>query len=206
LETTMAILSFDEPVLRGQLERLPREHRAAFAAACAERLFPGYVRFSHETGRDPKTLRAALDALWDDLTGRPLSEHELRATVEKCRALVPSEEEESADDQPYAEDAVVALVYALEARMKQSSQEAAWSARRAYEALDHFVMFDDSGVVVTANEQRLLEHPLVQAELARQKVDLDELFGAPEQGARDASARLRDRAKEDAAVFFGGAP
>ena len=172
----MTTLRFDEPVLRGQLDRLPREHRAAFAASCAERLFSAYVRFSCEAGRaDPKTLRAALDALWDDLTGKPLSELELRAMVKTCRALVPSEEDEPSDKQPCAEDAVVALVYALEARVKQGSQEAAWSAQRAYEALDHFVMFDDSGVTVTANEQRLLEHPLVQAELIRQKRDLEEL-------------------------------
>lgn len=199
----MTTLRFDEPVLREQLDRLPREHRAAFAAACAERLFSAYVRFSHEAGSaDPKTLRAALDALWDDLTGKPLSELELRAAVKKCRALVPSEEDEPSDEQPCAEDAVVALVYAWEARVKQSSQEAAWSARRAYEALDHFVMFDDSGVVVTANERRLLEHPLVQAELARQKRDLDEL-AVEGQDVGSVAARLRERAKEKAVLVFG---
>ncbi len=198
-------LRFDEPALRRQLDRLPREQRAAFAAACAERLFSAYLRFSHEARTaDPKTLRAALDALWDDLTGKPLSELELRATVKKCRALVPSEKDEPSDQQFCAEDAVVALVYALEARMKHSSQEAAWCARHAYEALDHFIMFDDSGVVVTANEQRLLEHPLVQAELARQKRDLDQLQAAEGQDVRDVAARLRDRAKEDAGIVFGG--
>ena len=116
---------------------------------------------------------------------------------------MPSEEDEPSDEQPYAEDAVVALVYALEARVTQGSQEAAWSARRAYEALDRFVMYDDSGVIVMANEQRLLEHPLVQAELARQKRDLDELRAVGDQDARDVAARLRDRAKEDARFVFG---
>jgi hypothetical protein len=166
------------------------------------------VRFSHEAGTaDVETLRAALNRLWDDVTGnKPLSELELRASAKKCLALVPREEDEPSDEQPCAEDAVVALVYALEARVKASSQEAAWSARRAYEALDHFVTVDDSGVVVTANEQRLLEHPLVQAEFARQRRDLDELLGVRDRDAHGVAARLRDRAKEEAGIVFGSSP
>ncbi len=203
----MVILRFEEPLLRAQLDRLPREHRAAFAAACAERLFPAYMRFSHEARRaDPETLRAALSRLWDDLTGNPLSELELRASAKKCLALVPSEDEEPSDEQPSAEDAAAALVYALESRVKEGSQEAAWSARRAYDALDRFIMSDEPGVIVTeAAEQRVLEHSLVQAELARQRRDLDELLGVGEQGVRDVAVRLRDRAKEESAIFFGAA-
>jgi uncharacterized protein YjaG (DUF416 family) len=203
----VATLRFEEPLLRAQLDRLPREHRTAFAAACAERLFPAYLRFSHEaTKADVETLRALLDRLWDDLTGsNPLSELEARASAKKCLALVPREEDEPSDAQPCAEDATAALAYAFETRVKSGSREAAWSARRAYEALDHFLMFDDSGVVASANEQRLLEHPLVQAELARQRRDLDELLRAREGAVDEVAARLRDRAKEEGATFFGAA-
>ena len=202
----MATLRFDEPELIARLDSLPREHRAAFAAACAERLFPAYVRFSREARQAaPETLRTALNLLWDDLMGVPQPEQEVRASARTCLALVPSEEDEPSDAQPYAEDAATALGYALEARVSTGSQEAMWSARRAYETLDRFVMFDDSGVVVTANERRLLEHPLVQAELARQHRDLDELLTAKDRDVREVSARLRDRAKEEAGIFFGSA-
>jgi uncharacterized protein YjaG (DUF416 family) len=202
----MAAHRFDEPELKAQLDRLPREHRAAFAAACAERLFPAYKRFARDAGQaDPERLRTALDRLWNDLMGEPQTEQEVRASAKTCLALVPSEEDEPTDAQPYAEDAVAALVYALEARASARSQEAAWSARRAFEALHQFVMFDDSGVVVTANEQRLLEHPLVQAELARQHRDMDELLTAKERGLQEVTARIRDRAMKEAATFFGSA-
>jgi uncharacterized protein YjaG (DUF416 family) len=204
----MAILRFDEPLLRGQLDVLPREHRAAFAAACAERLFPAYERFSREAGGGgAETLRAGLNRLWDDLTGNPWSELELRASAKKFLALIPDENKDTwADSLPSAQDAATALVYALEARVKSGSKEAGWSARCAYDALDRFVMHDDSGVVVTANEQRLLEHPLVQAELGRQRRDLEELLNVRERDVRDVAARLRDRAKQEAGIVFGSSP
>src|SRR5581483_2684442 len=107
---------------------------------------------------DPTTVRAALDRLWDGLTGNPVSELELRASAERCLARVPNENEDAwVDSLPGAQNAISALVYALEARTR-GSQAAVWSARCAYDALDHFVMFDDSGVIVTANERKLVEH------------------------------------------------
>jgi uncharacterized protein YjaG (DUF416 family) len=201
----MVTLRFEESQLGAQLCRLPREHRAAFAAACAERVFPAYVRFSQEAGKgDPETLRAALGHLWDDLTGDPVSELELDATAKKCLALVPKEDVDPwVDSLPGAQDAVIALVHALEARWKTSSREAMWSARCAYDALDRFVRFDDSGVVVTANEERVLEHPLIQAELVRQRRDLDELLGMRDRDVKEVAVRLRDWAKEDGTIFFG---
>jgi len=204
----MAALRFVEPQLREQLDRLPKEHRAAFAASCAERLFPAYERFSEEAGRgDPQTLRAALSRLWEDLACDPLSELELHASPKNCLALVPPEDEEPwAESQPSADDAAAALVYALESRVKDDSQEAAWSARRAYDALDRFLMSDQPGVIVTAAaEHQVQEHPLVQAELARQRRDLDELLAVRDGDVREVAARLRDRAKEESRAFFGAA-
>jgi uncharacterized protein YjaG (DUF416 family) len=195
-------LRFDEHALRTQLDQLSQAHRAAFAAACAERLFPAYLHFSQTAqNADPDKLRAALNRLWDDLTGNPMSELELRATAKECEALVPSEEEESSDEQPYGEDAAAALAYALEARFK-GSQEAAWSARRAYEALDHFVDFRNGDGIRVTPEEQILEDPLVQAELARQSRDLKELLSVRDQEVREVAARLRDCAKEEPAIVF----
>jgi len=203
----MAMLRFDKELLGQQLEGLPLTHRAAFAAACAERLLPAYSRFSDEAGRgDPETIRMALSRLWEDLNGgNPASELELRALAKKCLALVPREDEEPwVDWQPSGEDAAAAVVYALEARWKEGSQEATRVARRAYEAIDRFAMKNEPGVIVTAaSEARVLEHRLVQAELARQRRDLDELRGARDRDVRDLASRLRDRAVVESATFFG---
>jgi uncharacterized protein YjaG (DUF416 family) len=200
----MVTIRFEESQLGAQLDRLPQQLRAAFAAACAERVFPAYVRYSQESGRgDPETLRAALSRLWDDLTGDPVSEQELNANAKRCLALAPKEDVDPwVDSLPGAQDAVITLVHALEASWKVGSQEAVWSARCAYDAIDRFVRFDDSGMVVTANEQRLLEHPLVQAELVRQRRDLDELLGVRDVDVKESAARLRHRAREESTTFF----
>jgi len=204
------IIHYDNALLRSELDRLPPEHRAAFAAACAERLLPAYARFARESGRgEPETLRRALTRLWDDVTGNPMSELELRASVKKCSALVPGEGAGPGTEwEPSANDAAEALVYALESRYKHGSQEAAWSAGCANDALNRFVMFDESGsgVVVTANEEKLLRHPLVQAELARQRRDLDELLDARDVDVRQVAVRLRERAAVESAIFFGDVP
>jgi hypothetical protein len=43
----------------------------------------------------------------------------------------------------------------------------------------------------------------VQAELTRQRRDLDELLAARVGDVREVAARLRDRAKAEAGIFFG---
>jgi hypothetical protein len=77
------------------------------------------------------------------------------------------------------------------------SQASAWAARRAYEALDHHVTHR----LGIDNEARAAGHPAVQAELIRQRRDLDELHAANEDPA-DAILRLRDRARQEASGVF----
>jgi uncharacterized protein YjaG (DUF416 family) len=201
----MAILHFDEAELATTLERPPQRLRAAFAAACAERLMPAYVAFSERSGRgDPEALRAILTRLWDDLSGERMGDAEVRSAIEACTELIPEE-----DDGPWimeqasAEDAGAAVAYALRCRQSGQAKEAAWAARRAYEALDHYVINREN---IDTNkpgaEQRVLQHPLVQAELARQSRDLSEVLGVVDPDLPKIAARLRDRAATESAVFF----
>jgi hypothetical protein len=62
---------------------------------------------------------------------------------------------------------------------------------------------EDIDTNVPGAEARVLAHPIVQAELARQRRDIDELDSAPAQDLGAVVARLRDRAKVEAASFFG---
>ena len=48
-----------------------------------------------------------------------------------------------------------------------------------------------------------LADPLVQAELARQLRDLDELFRAADEDVQQVAARFHDRAKAEGKIFFG---
>lgn len=203
----MVTLNFDEAQLAGKLERVPLQHRVAFAATCAERLMPAYVAFSNRSGRgDPAVLRGILTRLWNDLAGDRMQDTEVQSKIDVCMALIPQE-----DDGPWvmehaaAEDAASAVAYALRCRQSGHAQEAAWSARRAYEALDHHVI--NRGNIDTTKpgaEERVLGHSVVQAELARQRRDLDEVLGAVDVDVRDVAARLRDRAVAEGTIFFGG--
>jgi hypothetical protein len=96
----------------------------------------------------------------------------------------------------------MSVVYALRAKLAGEAQEATWAARVAYEALDNFVINTEHiDTNKSGEEQHVLAHPLVQAELARQQRDLDELRG----GMQDPALlirRLRDRAQAEAAIFL----
>jgi hypothetical protein len=128
-----------------------------------------------------------------------MSENEIQWELNRCMALIPQEDEGPwINEQAYAEDAASAVAYALRARRAGESQEAAYAARVAYEALDHHVI-NRLGI---KDDAHVLAHPVVQAELARQHRDLDVLLGADADLA-ELLARLRDRASAEAAIFFG---
>jgi uncharacterized protein YjaG (DUF416 family) len=187
--------TFDELQLRSQLAELSLSSRTAFATACAERLLGSYRKYSARTGRgDPGKLQQILDGLWEDLLGVPLSMSDIDVQIEICTRLMPRE-----DDRPWiveqaaAEDAAAALAYALRCRKTGSTSEAAWAARRAYEATDQFVVnHEDIDTNVAGAEARVLTHPIVQTELARQQRDLHELSHG-----LVAINQLRDRAKQE---------
>jgi len=81
------------------------------------------------------------------------------------------------------EDAIVATIYALQCFLDPTPQEAAWAARRSYEATDKLAIeafgFPDSKDA----ETRLLSHPLIQQERARQAADLTLRQAASHQSA-----------------------
>ena len=201
----MAILHYNEQQLAADLARIPAPYPAAFAAACAERLLPAYSAFSRRVGRDDFVkLATVLVRLWSDLEGEEMVDEEAKKYLDVCMNLIPREDDGTwVWEQAAAEDAASALAYALRCRRTGNAQEAAWAGRRAYEALDHFVV-DQEGVNTNApgGENRVLSHPLVQAELSRQRQDLEELLGAAETELPTIATRIRHRAEADAQMFF----
>lgn len=172
------MLRFEEIKLAQKLGQLANGARVAFAAACAQRLSASYAKFSTQTGRgDEVALNGILTRLWNDLNGSQMSDEDLDAMIAACMELVPKEDDGPwSMEQAAAEDAASALVYALRCRRSGQAKEAAWAARRAYEATDHYVINTENIDTETPGaEARILSHPLVQAELRRQQRDLDEL-------------------------------
>lgn len=198
LTEVISMLHYDETTLVRDLARVEIISRVAFAASCAERLFPAYEDFCKRAGRgDRATLAAILLRVWQHLLGDEMSTEQIRAELSRCMSLIPGEDDEPwLDEQAYADDAASAIAYTLRALDGGEPQEAAWAARRAYEAADHYVMHR----LGVEGESQVLAHPIVQSEFSRQRRDLEEILGTrPDAGL---FVRLRDRARAEAPAFF----
>jgi hypothetical protein len=202
----MPIIRFSRVQLTKKLDKLSLPLRVIFAATCAERLLPAYTTFSDLAKQgEPETLERILARLWKDVAGDVMSEGEIHYNIRICTDLIPPDDDEYLGvETAYAEDADVALIYALSCRKTGDSQEAMWSAQRAADALDHFVFSRDNvNLNAPGALDRTLADPLIQAELARQLRDIDELLGAAGEDVKQVAARFRDRAKVEGRIFFG---
>jgi hypothetical protein len=150
---------FDEASIVRRLSRLNRRDRSAFALACAKRLDGLLEGVSLEERAVVRECRALLERVTSRL---PAPETELHAPLARLESL------ESLDV-----DAVASVACALRSWLKDSPQEAAWAARRAYEAQDQVAQLEMGGSGF--DDQRLLAHPAVQRELRAQVSDLDAL-------------------------------
>ena len=198
------MLRFDETRLVSELKRLARSLRVLFAAACAERQMASYCRFlrhSKREGSDP--LISALEDVWSNPS--KADEHELQRQLTICMGIIPHEDliQPWSEEATYAQNAAMSVAYALRARISGEAQEAAWSARVAYESLDHFIISKTSiNTNLPGAEQRVVSHPVIQAELSRQSRDIEELFSVRENGLTEIANQFRHRARAESRFFF----
>lgn len=198
-------LRFDEEEMSRTLKRLPESLRTAFATAAVERLSLAYTK-AQSVGRSSAAIFGALiDRLWRDLQGEQMNEKELQEALETCSRLISDNQSSGSwqNEKDAADDAVTALCYAFRARQTGSVQEAIWAARRVYEALDNFVL-NRAGIDTTVSmvEHFVLADPLIQAELARQRDDLQALSDGSHAVQANLIKQIRQRAKSNADEFF----
>ena len=199
------MLRYDEKQLVADLARLPPVLQSAFAAACAQRVAPCYLRYARVAHLEWVAPWLAIqDRLWRDLAGEPRSADERNSDAAGAEAFLPSEDEPQAPETYYAEDAAAALAYAARSRKTADPQEAAWAARRTLEALDSFIIETKEIQVGTREaEERIASNPLMQAELERQHRDLEEVLALGQGNASALVEKLRQRAQAESTVFFG---
>lgn len=179
--------------------------RLAFAAACAERLVPFYTCYTKQQDFDSTPYFASLDYIWSCLGAMKCDEFEVRGLSIECERTLPNEDDAWKVGCPYADDATAAILYCLRYISSGDQQEAIWAAKRAYEVADNFVMtHTDYDIGSPDDELKILHHPVVQREIARQLRDLHELplvdagLSAWQRLCND----LRRRAKSDAVNFL----
>jgi len=111
--------------------------------------------------------------LWIDLHAAVIDRTAWSARLDEVMGLLPEESDDWVMGHALADDALSSLAYAIRCLLKPQSQEAAWAARRAYEAADQAavrVLNVQPGLPST--EVAIKLHGFVQRELARQRNDL----------------------------------
>lgn len=164
---------YDEQALVSAFAKLEADCLVAFATAAATRQLPVYEYFMKDAGGvDCIRPRSITARLWNSLT-QPVDAACWTGLLEEVMSLIPDE-----GTAPLADDSVSSLAYAIRCLLNPDPQEAAWAARRAYEAADQAAIWDlDVQLGLPETEAALQAHVFVQRELAHQALDL-QLLGS----------------------------
>jgi uncharacterized protein YjaG (DUF416 family) len=191
---------FDEQEKLATLSRLPPQARVAFATSCASRLAMGY-EISQELLKegDPKILERALEKLW--LFAVSGTTADWPTIADQLAELIPDADIGSSFAHAVVDDALAATAYAARTASSGAPQEAAWSARRAYETTDRFAGLSINATEYTdAVEAQILENDVVQQELARQAHDLTELQAVSPANLGGVIETLRHRSSQESTL------
>lgn len=169
---------FDEKGLKKRLAALPAPHRAAFAAACCERMLPNYEAFvALERWGDPNVLRGALDRVWQSLEGRPLGRAQAADLFEACVSVGPDTEDFTSLFVGAAGNAAASVAYTLQCALDGDPTQATLAGRLAVESVfAYLARVNDPETGVHADDptfdEQLWRYPLMAAELRKQEGDL----------------------------------
>lgn len=177
------------------------EVRAAFAAACVQRVVPAYRAFAetHGTG-DPEEFEALVDMMWSTIRS-PLGppDSRLEDALERAEAMY-EEGGEPASYSGHGANAVVCLCAALDS-LTGSPDSARQASSEASAIIDNYVLANSvPGVAGPEESEEAMRHPLCVAERERQRRDLTSLS---QMDFRTWSKALRKSAEKDGKLFFG---
>ncbi|XYI00191.1 DUF416 family protein [Sorangium sp. So ce1128] len=173
--------AFNTGLLRARAERLSHRGRLAFVLSCAERLAPNYVAFSrHHKWGDIGALSEALDMGWRYLRGETVDAAALCEGLARCEAAEPDTEDFDSEFVSAGLDAANCCELVLQLVKKDEVEPAVEAASLARDTVDmHIQELESLRPQDPDLETRILEHPLMQRELRRQREDLELLERMP---------------------------
>lgn len=169
-----------EPFDTSQLERILSALEpwkcTAFMVRCCERMVPNYEAFSAETGfGDTEVLKESLNSAWMWIeTGLVLSN--VQELKRRCDQQTPQTEDHKSPYTSAALDAANAAYLVLDSLTGPEVSQAVEVATLARDTVDLYIQ-ERFGLDPNSPdlETTILMHPLMQAELSRQRRDLDDL-------------------------------
>ena len=180
------------------LSKMQAHQQIAFGAACCERMLPNYETFMREANwGDVGPLRRALDTAWDACEGTHPQEVQLRDLLSKCEQSAPDSEEFTSLHTASAQDAAFSVCALLDFLLAGDVDRILSVPRFSTDSVDLIVQEqEEMDPRDPLREQKILEHPLMQQELVRQRRDLGEVLSISP-GDRVALLSLRTRARRE---------
>ena len=152
------------------LEQLSPACQLAFAVACCERHFDDYSVFYREQHwGNPEILREAIDTAWAVIMGtnpgQPATD-----LLARCMSAIPHSDQFSTPSADYAQNAAIMVAHVVEFMLKSDVKYVVMTASLARDLVDARVQIaEDMDASDPHLEQKIAEHPLMQAELECQK-------------------------------------
>ncbi len=171
LEVVDRLPEFDHDALRLRLEAMNARQRLVFAVLCYFAVERHYRAFVVATGwGNAEQMRQWAERLWSIAAGDTvLNVDELRAVQEQWDALVPDHDDFDSLLTSAALDAAVVLVCATDVAASGSAQEALNAGAQVVALADLLAQESEDMHPQDAQlEEKILAHPLMQAELRRQ--------------------------------------
>ncbi|GAA4839200.1 hypothetical protein GCM10023221_15960 [Luteimicrobium xylanilyticum] len=162
-----------EQSIEPAIARLTPSRKAALAAACAEWLIPLLQVFDESSS---STLvgfaKPVLDEVWSALDGGG----PVMISASEVESRVPDEDGPWDPFLPYAENALAALVYAIEASALPADRTVIWAVRQVQEAAEYSASRspDRAAVIIESADRQVSE---ILGRLAGASQNLVELRG-----------------------------
>ncbi|WP_097459090.1 DUF416 family protein [Mangrovitalea sediminis] len=178
--------------LKRQLGVMDNRRKAAFGAACCERLLPNYAAFMEQANWGSlEPIRQGLDLVWLYVDQGLADNNNIMRAVVLCEEMAPHSDDFSFLLVTAAQDACFAVCALLDFLMEFDVEKVVQAAEYATDSIDLYVQEIESMPPNSPDlEQRILNHVLMQRELSQQQLDIEFIKNASTIG-QEFSKRLR---------------
>ena len=192
------------------IDRLPGCLKAALAAACAQRQGDIYRTYAMRTkDGSAEGFDNLLRTIWDNIGFHRISEQDHKKWDALAEALYPNQKLGSDRYKGGAEQAILSLEYSNDVLMAGKTQDTIHAAHEAFGSISHFLTSSigqtpQFKLYQPGTREKVLAHPLTEAEHRRQErdlLDLEQILSRPDL-MQDAVNKLRNRAEAEARIFL----
>lgn len=180
------------------LASLSPKKQLVFSLLVFERMLPGLIAFSKDTGFDDSCYLQAKDAAWAALRNSSVNQ----ALNQACIRSAPDTEKFSHELTSYALNAALAMSDIMEFTLDGRSDHIGHISTLARDSVNLYLSRLEPSFVSSAEEDnRIAQHPLMQQEQRREEEDIKFLSGLPDQLDKNVISTLKARASTQAPLL-----